>query len=280
MAARKPRMKIGIIIPNIASQSRDNFIDLICKKFYEKGYIAELCISQGDINIERKCLQSFASTTDCVLLMTVAKKYSEIADVVPKRIPVIFLFNEPEDCPHTCIVESDYSAIYQGIVSCATRNASKVAFVSAGTHSAFEAECFKAYKDALNTIAPDSFDENLIITVDDPNHFNPIELLEDLTQKGCEAIFSTSSNLTGSIVDTMMYCSANTDVEPMILLGYTQVESLLSSHLYVDLIVHPSDEIIDLAVQQALYRIHHPQSDNKRVFLLKGTLRMHHLNMK
>ena len=76
----------------------------------------------------------------------------------------------------------------------------------------------------------------------------------------------------------MIYNSKVSDETSIVLLGYSTNTDLLSSHLYVDIIEQPSEEIVSLTAQQVFYHIAHPRKDEGNTFLLKGTLRLHRVS--
>lgn len=269
---------VGIIVQSISMQSQHDFFDNLSKKFSEKNCDVMIKITNGNIETERESFTQFGKITDAIIVISAAKNYDEISDVVPTDIPVIFLLTQPEGCNRTCILESDYSAIYQGIISCSNNGENKVAFVYSNMENTATQECLKSYKDALNAIEEGLYDESLLFEVADPNTFNPRTLLNQIITSGCNAILTTSSTLTSSLIDCLMFSSKESE-SALSIMGYGPNESLLSSQMYVDLIVQPLDEILELTVQQVLYKTNHSRnySDQKnRVYRLKSTLRMHH----
>lgn len=278
MAGRKPRNSIGIIFTSISERFRDNFFDSLTRAFLKKGYHSTLCLSDGDIELEKYYIKQLSASSDCLIIMSCANDYNTIKDVMPKNIPVIFIFNQLENCPETCILESDYSAIYQGVVSLANQGAKKTAFICTNFDQAFTQDAYKAYCDALTVISPNCDLMENVFTVDDTDSLRPKKLLDNLIAKGYDSIFCSTSTLTSSIIDTMLvYLPENPSIA-LPVLGYSYADKLLSSRLYANVIIPSYDEIINLTIQQALYLIGHPNTQ-KRAFLLKGTLHMNQLSL-
>lgn len=270
MAARKPRNTIGIIFSSIGEQFRDNFIDSLSSALLKKGYFSNICLTNGDIDIERKYIEQMTKTTDGIVLMSCARTYDELKDIMPKRIPVVFLFNQPDGCPETTILESDYSAIYQGVISIANKGKTKMAYVCSSFDQTFTQGSFKAYTDAFNVISPGYNTMDNVFTVD-PNNFRPKTFLDKIKSDGYDSIFCATSTLTSSLIDTMLVYQAENNDFALSILGYSYTDKLYSSRLYANVIIPSYDEIINLTVQQVLYQISHPDA-TKRAFLLKGTL--------
>lgn len=278
MPKRKPRKSIGIIVPSIIIQFRDNSLDLLTKTFADRGYRTTVSLSGGDLEREREYFMSVAVHSDCLVVVSCAEKYSEIEDVIPSNIPVLFLFHQPKGCPHTCIMENDYSAIYQGIISMSNRDAKNIVFVTHNYDKTFSKNCFKAYIDAMNVVNPDSNCNDFVYIIDDLDKFNLRKWIDEILNNKCEAIFCTSPSLTAHIIDAMMFYAKDFKTNPLPILGYTFFDSPTFSQMFIDTIISPYDEIISLTVQQALYLIEHPNAP-KRESLLKGTFRAHQYDL-
>lgn len=279
MSTRKLRKSIGIILPNVVNQFHEGFLDSFTLACKERDYSTTISLSNNDVDTECNYLKLLTKNNDALIVISCAKNYNEISSCVPKQIPVIFLFNQPADCPYTCILESDYSAIYQGVISCSNRGFSKIAYITSELSSSFSEDCLKAFKDALNSITPNSYNDDNIFEILNPSKENPQKLLNKLVENGYKAIFAASPSITKLLVDTLMIYNAKaTEETSIVLLGYGTPANLLSSQLYVDIILQPTDEIIALAIQQVFYQIAHPKENADKKFLLKGKLRMHKIS--
>ena len=278
MAVRKPRKSIGIIFPSISKHFRDSFFDSLVMAFRKKGYNATLCMTNGDIEQERHFIKQLTPISDCLVLMSCARHFEEIKDVIPQAIPTIYIFNQPEGCEATCILESDYSAIYQGVISVANQGHRKMAFVCTNFEHSFTQSIFKTYTDALSIVTSEENFEDNVFEIEDPSTLNPKQLLDELIKKGYDSVFCSTSPLTTSIIDTIIVYQPENPKLVLPVLGYSYADNLLSCRLFANMIIPPYDEIINLTVQQALYQISHPKSE-KRAFLLKGTLHMHQMTL-
>lgn len=279
MENKKTYYTVGIIVQSISILSKHDFFDRLSYKFSERDCRSIIQTTGGNIEVERECFEHFSKIADAIVVISSATNYSEISDVVPIDKPVVFLFTEPEGCDRTCILESDYSAVYQGIISCSNLGKKKIAFVYSSFDNTHTQECLRSYKDALAVIGEDVFDESLLFAVENPHRYDPSILINQIMTTGCEAILTTTPTLTSTLIDCIIYSSKIYDTSKLLIMGYEPTQSLITSQMYVDLIVQPTDEIIDLTVQQILFLINHPKivADKKRrVYRLKSTLRMHH----
>ena len=277
MAARKLRNAIGMIVNTYSSTYNDLLLDSLSKRFHDEGYQVYVLSTNGNVEWEREAYTSLSKLCDCIFAVSSARHYSEIEDVVPKQIPVIFMINKPEDSPHTAILSSDYSAAYQGIISLATHYNRRVACVCESMDLDTTKECIRAYVDAV-TVATTQTPEDYIYEVKDLSQFVPRKLIHDIRQQKGNAVFVTSPALSAILVDYLAFHNSNPKHTPIAMLGYGYFDSGLTSAMHIDLIDHPVEQAVDLAFQHATYAIHHSKSENKRVFLLKGILHTHTLN--
>lgn len=279
MENKKTYYTVGVIVQSISILAKHDFFDRLSYKFSERNCKSLIQTTGGDIEVERECFKLFSKIADAIVVISSATDYTEIIDVVPVDKPVVFLLTEPEGCDRTCILESDYSAIYQGIISCSNQGKKKIAFVYSSFDNTYTQECLRSYKDALAVIDEKGFDKSLLFAVENPHKYDPSILINQILTAGCDAILTTTPTLTSTLIDYIIYSSKMYDTSKLLIMGYEPTQSLVSSQMYVDLIVQPSDEILDLTVQQILFLINHPKivTDKKRrVYRLKSTLRMHH----
>lgn len=274
MSNIKSTKQIGFIISSIDSSYRDSLVDSLCNKFYEKGYQVIMGMTNHDIKRERELFTSFSSLVDCIIVISNAEKYSQIEDVVPKNLPVIFLVNKPEDTPHCAILENDYSAFYQAVVSYSAAHHHKVAFVCSNIKVSSSKEILKAYADSLNSSHID-YDESLIYDVVNNPNFGAGGLVTEMINKGCGAIICTTPSITNRFVDYLLFNTPKLSNHPISIYGYGNQTHNLITQLNINTVVHPSDQIVKLAVEQALYQMNHPNQKEYRDFLVKGKLKMY-----
>lgn len=277
MTENRP-LRIGIILPNFMSHSADGLLESLNQTFQKAGHFTMFVNTQGNLEAERESLKFFAEDADGIIITSCASEYSEIADVIPDQFPIIFLLSHPAGCPKTAIMVNDYSAIYQGIISLLNRKLERIACVVDHRESAAGQAILKAYKDAI-TASGISYDENIIFDIENFTTFNPTKVFTQVVAHDCDAIFCSTSALTVSMTDCLIYYNHNLTNKPVALLGFGVSEMNITSNLNVDLIRHSCLEITSLAFQSLIYQINHPDEVQKeRVLQLKGTLHMHKYN--
>lgn len=272
MAQRKPRHTIGLILSNITNDFSGYLMELMEEQFTANGYKLIVTITNHSIESERKMLQMFGKITDGILILSDALSYAELADAVPRRIPVIFLNRKPADCPHTCILENNYSAVYQAVLSNAAKGHDKIALVCSNRSLSTTQEIVAAYRDAMeNTSA--GFHEDWIYYTDADMSGNPETLLADIVESGCNTVLTATQTLTRKFCDYILIYNRNAEI-PMTLIGFSNKDTHKQLFLSFDTIAQPLQELVELSVQQMLYLISTPDRP-AREYLLKGTLRTH-----
>lgn len=277
MAQRKPRRTIGLILSNVTNDFSGYLIEQMEELFTENGYKLIVTTTNHSIDSEREMLQMFGKITDGILIISDAISYSELADVIPRRIPVIFLNRRPADCPHTCIIENNYSAVYQAILSNSANGNDKIALVCANQEFSTTQEIVAAYRDAMNS-TPIGFHEDWVYYTDTHGlKGNPEALLADILKKGCNTVLTGTQTLTRKFLDHMLIYNRDAK-EPAVLIGFANKDSHKQSNLSFDTIAQPLQELIELSVQQMLYLIHTPDVPAHE-YLLKGSFRTHSINI-
>ncbi len=274
MPQNKIPKTIGFIISSIDSSYRDSLVDALCNQFYAKGYTVLMGMTSHDLKRERELFVTFSQLVDCIIIISNAEKYEQIEDVVPSDIPVLFLINKPEGTTKSAIMENDYSAFYQAVVSYAASHHHKVAYVCSNIKVSSSKEVLKAYVDSLNS-SQIPYDDSLIYDVMDNPEFDAGNLVSDMLCKGCGAIICTTPNITNRFLDYLLFNAQKNSNHPISIYGYGNQSHNLITQLNINIVVHPHNQIVNLAVDQALYLMKHPHQTAHRDFLVKGKLKMY-----
>lgn len=276
MAQRKPRRTIGLILSNVTNDFSGYLMDLMEEQFTAHGYKLIVTTTNHSIESERDMLQMFGKITDGILIVSDASSYDELADAVPRRIPVIFLNRKPADCPHTCILENNYSAVYQAVLSNAAKGNDKIALVCSSDKLSTMQEIISAYHDAMDTTSV-GFHEDWIYYTDIDMCGNPETLLADIVDKGCNTVLTATQTLTRKFCDHILIYNRSAET-PVTLIGFSNKDTHKQLVLSFDTIAQPLQELVELSVQQMLYLINTPGKP-AREYLLRGTLRTHSIKI-
>lgn len=269
MAQRKPRHTIGLILSNVTNDFSGYLIEQMGEQFAAHGYKLIVTVTNHNIDTEREMLRMFGQTTDGILIISDALSYEQLKDAVPGRIPVIFLNRRPESCPHTCIIENDYSAVYQAVLSSCAKGNDKIALVCSNRDFSTTKEIVRAYRNAMESTAT-GFHEDWIYYTDSKMQFDVVSILEDLIRKGCNTVLAGTQTVTRCFWDYLLIYNLNTP-DSIALIGFSNKNTDKHTALSYDRIAQPLQELVDLAVQQMLYLILNPQTP-AREYLLKGTM--------
>ena len=113
----RTRRTIGLILANASSSFTTAFMDLFQQELYQKDYKLVIGLTNHDLEKERFYLEFFGRTTEGIIILSDSSEYKELADAIAPNIPVVFIHRAPADCEHTSIIESDYSATFQAVLS-------------------------------------------------------------------------------------------------------------------------------------------------------------------
>ncbi len=276
MAQRKPHHTIGLILSNITNDFSGYLIEQMDELFTQNGYKLIFTTANHSIASECEMLQMFGKITDGILIISDAVSYSELADAIPRRIPVIFLNRKPVGCPHTCIIENNYSAVYQAVLSNSAKGNDKIALVCANREFSTTQEIVSAYRDAMNS-TPVGFHEDWVYYTDNHDKGNPETLLADILKKGCNTVFAGTQTLTRKFWDHMLIYNHD-EKASVALIGFANKDSHKQTVSSFDSIAQPLQELIELSVQQMLYLIHTPDAPAHE-YLLKSSLRTHSIDI-
>ena len=272
--SNKAAKTVGVILSSTAANFRDTLLDGLSRAFYQKGVSLIFGLTGNSVSREQDCIRRFSEITDCIVIISCAKHYSEIAPAISGQVPMLFLINKPEGCPYTCILENDYSAIYQAVLSHFNLKKGNVGCICDKRGLSSTEELLRAYRDAVLTSSM-PFSEDLIYDIHNNAAFDVHKVILDLKEKGCTAILAATPAITSRILDDLVFYNTNPLNEPLHLFGYGAVGSALSSQMNIDVILHPVNQLIDITTQQCIYMMNHPEYNNFRDFLIKGTLSMH-----
>lgn len=272
MAQKKQHHTIGLILSNVTNDFSGYLIEEMGNLFTANGYKLIVTTTNHRIDLERDMLKMFGKITDGILIVSDATSYSELSDVIPQNIPVIFLNRKPAGCPHTCIIENNYSAIYQAVLSNVAKGNDKIALVCSNPNLSTIQEIISAYRDAMSS-TPVGFHEDWIYYTDIDMKCNPETMLADILKNGCNTILASTQTLTRKFLDHMLVYNHDAET-PATLIGFANKDSHKQTYQSFDVIAQPLQELIELSVQQMLYLIHMPEKP-ARDYLLKGVFRTH-----
>lgn len=264
-----PTKTIGFILPNASNYFGNTLIEAFSNEFYHHGYKLITALTNYNIDKEKSYLKYMSENTDGVLIISDAESYDLIDEAIPTEIPVIFLDRKPVDCPHTAIIENDYAAVFQAIFSMINSGHENIACVCRNPDVSRTKEILRAYKTAMEN-SPAGYQEEWIHFYDH-NSEDIHDIVKEISDMGCSAIFAASHTLTERLLEYLFVYNAQSDKQ-IALSGFATIDVNNALQKSINMVIQPLKQLIDLAVQQTLYLIEHPDLPPKE-YLVKGTFR-------
>lgn len=265
------RPVIGLIVPNLSGNFSARLISLLNKGLEAEGYQLVTAVSDQNAALEIKHLDYFSKTADGILNMSAAAAYEEIKDHVPNDIPTIFINRKPEGCPCTTIIENCFSAVYDAIINLTNNGIEHIACICRMPKFSTTQEITRAYKMAMSNL-PEGEHDKWIYYINDP-HSEIKPLVEELLEQGCEAFFAGTQTLTDYLLDYEFAYHALTG-KHFIVSGFSNRKPTTALEMGIDTVAQPMSQLVDLAVQQIIYLIRHPDTPPKE-YLIKANFRIH-----
>lgn len=269
MVQKEPGYTIGLILSNVTNDFSGHLIEQMSDAFAVHGYRLIVTVTHHSIDKEREMLRMFGGMTDGILIISDSVDYGQLKDDVPTNIPVIFLNRRPEGCPHTCIIENDYTAVYQAVLSSHAKGNEKIALICTNHDFSTTKEILNAYRSAMESTSA-GFHEDWIYYTDNRMQFDVVSVLDDIVRKGCNTILASTQTITKCLWDYLLIYNRNTP-DSVGLIGFSNKDTESQTSLGYDRIAQPLQELVDLAVQQMLYLVRNPEKP-AREYLLKGAM--------
>lgn len=272
MTHTNPHHAIGLILSNVTNDFSGYLMEQMEEQFRRNGYNLLVTTTNHSIESEREMLRLFATITDGILIISDSTSYSEIEEAVPAEIPVIFLNRKPYGCPHTCILENNYSAVYQAILSNVAAGNDRIALVCSDPAFSTMRELVTAYRSAMEA-TPIGYHENWVFYTDTAMKSDPAKVLRMVLDRGCNTVLTCTQTLTRNFWEYLLIHKSVQEL-PITLIGFANKNAQNQATLAFDCIAQPLHELIELSVQQMIYRINSPDT-LAHEYLLQGSFRPH-----
>lgn len=259
---------IGLILPNTSNYFCHTLVDCYSQLFAKKGYQLITAVTNHDLKKEYEYISYFSSFVDGFLIISDAACFAEITDAF-SSVPAVFINRKPKDCPYTAVMENDYTAVFQAILSLTHDVSDKIACICTKPDLSTTLEDVSAYQAAMN-LSSAGFHEEWVHYVN-ADSYNVSEIVQNMTEKGCHAFFTCTQSLTEQFMDYIFTYNLKAK-EPLILAGFSNSMNQNSLQKSIDMVTQPIDQLVDLSVQLLLYHMSHPDAEAKD-YLIKGTLR-------
>ena len=263
------RKMIGCIIPDISNYFWAVIIEEIETYLSSHGYHLIIINIKETAEKELEGIKLLSSSiVDGLIIGSTLADAKEIDAILPEGFPVVFIDRLPENCVHDSVIISNYSSVFDAVTTLIHRGHQKIGYIAGLALLSTTEERLKAYKDAMlkqGLLVPDSF-----IQCGDSMHMSALRPLKLLLNQNCSAIV-VSNNVMASDVMSYLYRERNQLSSKIDIIGYQ--EGIRDTYLTqpVGLISQPSERMGQLAAQQILARINHPEAPLQN-FTLSSTL--------
>ncbi len=265
----RPTKTIGFILPNASNYFGHTLMEAFERELSARDYRLTIALTNHHIEKEKEYLRYMAQTTDGIMIISDAEYYDMIADAVPTDLPILFLNRKPMGCPYTSVIENDYAAVFQAIFALINDGNENIACICRNPDFSTTKEILHAYQTAMEN-SPAGYHEEWVRFFEKSLNDVPA-VVEELKEAGCTAIFTASQTLTERFLDYLVvYNKQNPGF--MALAGFANNGHNTSLQKSIDMVAQPINQLVDLAVQQIIYLIEHPDTEAKDYFV-KGTFR-------
>ena len=200
-----------------------------------------------------------------------SSEYRELADAIAPNIPVVFIHRAPADCEHTSIIESDYSATFQAVLSLVNSGYPKTALICRNIKFSTSREIIQAYRAAMET-TPEGFHEDWIFECNTTDRDYIENLTSHITGKGCTGLLAASIEVTERLAPYIYEYNKLHDA-PLSLTGFSTENRSTVLFKSLDTICRPIHRTVDLALQQLFYLMSNPDAPQNE-YIVKGSLKM------
>ena len=262
---------IGLILANASSSFTTAFMDLFQQELYQKDYKLVIGLTNHDLEKERFYLEFFGLTTEGIIILSDSSEYRELADAIAPNIPVVFIHRAPADCEHTSIIESDYSATFQAVLSLVNSGYPKTALICRNIKFSTSREIIQAYRAAMET-TPEGFHEDWIFECNTTDRDYIENLTSHITGKGCTGLLAASIEVTERLAPYIYEYNKLHDA-PLSLTGFSTENRRTVLFKSLDTICRPIHRTVDLALQQLFYLMSNPDAPQNE-YIVKGSLKI------
>lgn len=263
------RKMIGCIIPDISNYFWAVIIEEIEDYLSSCGYHLIIINTKETMEKELEGIRLLSSgIVDGLIIGSTLADAGEIDALLPEGFPVVFVDRAPEHCVHDSVIISNYASMFDAVTTLIHRGNQNIGYIAGLARLSTSKERLKAYKDALqkqDLPIRDSF-----IQCGDSMYMSALRPLSLLLEQNCSAIV-ISNNVMAADVMNYLYRERDRLPAKIDIIGYQ--EGIRDTYLTqpVGLISQPSERMGQMAAQQIITRLTHPEAPIQN-FTLSSTL--------
>lgn len=263
------RKMIGCVIPDISNYFWAVIIEEIENYLYSCGYRLIIINTKETTEKELEGIKLLSSgIVDGLIIGSTLEDAGEIEALLPEGFPIVFIDRAPDHCSHDSVIISNYASMFKAVTALIHRGNEKIGYIAGLAHLSTSKERLNAYKEAL--LKQGLPIQNSYIQCGDSMYMSALRPLNLLLNQSCSAIV-ISNNVMAADVINHLYRERSRLSSKIDIIGYQ--EGIRDTYLTqpVGLISQPSDRLGQLAAQQIITRIQHPEAPIQN-FTLSSTL--------
>lgn len=259
------RKMIGCIIPDISNYFWAVIIEEIETYLSSCGYHLIIINTKETTKKELEGIKLLSSgIVDGLIIGSTLADAGEIDALLPEGFPVVFIDRAPENCIHDRVIISNYASVFDAVTTLVHRGNQKIGYITGLTRLSTSIERLKAYQDAL--LSHGLAIQESFIQCGDSMYMSALQPLMLLLEQDCSAIV-ISNNVMAADVMNYLYRERDRLSTKIDIIGYQ--EGVRDTYLSqpVGLISQPSKRMGQLAAQQIITRVNHPETPIQNVTL-------------
>jgi LacI family transcriptional regulator len=258
------RNTIGFIVPDISNIFFATVIEETENVLSKKGYRLIVTNTKETPMRELNHIRTLANgLVDGLIIASTLESYEEIADILPRDFPQLFLDRAVKNCPTDQVLLSSETAIRQGVADLIEKGHTRIGYIAGLRRLSTTTERLNAFIRELkeHNLEPD---ETLIYYTNSMAQ-SARSCTQKLLEANCTAIVVSNDIMTMDAVNYVQQYSANTSKTCQIL-GYSY-GGWYSWLPNLKTIMLPAREIGGAVGQQILQRIEKPDAPIREILL-------------
>jgi len=250
------RNLIGFIVPDIANEYFATIIETIENVISKQNFKLVIANTKETKQREIENLRVLGNgITDGIIVASTLDSYSEMENIVPCDIPMLFIDRKLSGCPHSTITVSSYEAMYKGVERLIRDGHTRIGYITGLARLSTTGDRLDAYRAAMEAHQV-PVDESYI-RFGDSLRSNAAQNMNALLEAGCTALV-VSNNV---MADEVLFHLTERGIRPGIdiaLLGYNDSAHLQYNMRNIHYITQPALDLGRTAGQQILELVANP----------------------
>lgn len=250
------RNLIGFIVPDIANEYFATIIETIENVISKQNFKLVIANTKETKQREIENLRVLGNgITDGIIVASTLDSYSEMENIVPCDIPMLFIDRKLPGCPHSTITVSSYEAMYKGVERLIRDGHTRIGYITGLARLSTTGDRLDAYRAAME--AHQVPVDETYIRFGDSLRSNAAQNMNALLEAGCTALV-VSNNV---MADEVLFHLTERGIRPGIdiaLLGYNDSAHLQYNMRNIHYITQPALDLGRTAGQQILELIANP----------------------